>query len=67
MQFLTTPLLNEQMTEDFVRLNIHEIEIILSSLQLLNNSMERLIEKEHGSVSTLYNKLYTVSESLNND
>ena len=52
------------MTEDFVRLNVHEIGIILSALQLLDLSDERLIAREYGSVPTLYNKLYTVWESM---
>ena len=52
------------MTEDFVRLNVHEIGIILSALQELNLRDENQIAKEYGSVPALYNKLYTVFEQM---
>ncbi len=48
------------MTEDFVRLNVQEIGIILSALQLVDIGEERMIAKEYGSVPALYNKLYSV-------
>lgn len=52
------------MTEDFVRLNVQEIGILLSSLQLLSMSEENRIAKEFGSASALYNKLYSVWEQM---
>jgi hypothetical protein len=48
------------MTEDFVKLNVHEIGVILSALQELNLGEENRIAREYGSVSALYNKLYSV-------
>ena len=52
------------MTEDFVKLNVHEIGIILSALQELNLREEIRIAKEYGSVPALYNKLYSVFERM---
>lgn len=52
------------MTEDFVRLNVHEIGILLSALQLLNTADENRIAREYGSASALYNKLYSVWEQM---
>lgn len=52
------------MTEDFVRLNVQEIGILLSSLQLLSMSEENRIAREYGSASALYNKLYSVWEQM---
>lgn len=52
------------MTEDFVRLNVHEIGIILSSLQLIDLREENQIAKDYGSVPSLYNKLYSVWEQM---
>ena len=52
------------MTEDFVRLNVHEIGVILSALQLLEIREERMIAREYGSVPALYNKLYTLYEQM---
>jgi hypothetical protein len=52
------------MTEDFVRLNVHEIGVILSALQELNLREENRIAREYGSVPALYNKLYTVFERM---
>ena len=52
------------MNEDFVRLNAHEIGILLSALQQLDLRNENLIVKEYGSVSALYNKLYSVLEQV---
>jgi hypothetical protein len=52
------------MTEDFVRLNVHEIGVILSALQLLEIREERMIAREYGSVPALYNKLYTLYERM---
>jgi hypothetical protein len=52
------------MTEAQVNLNVHEIGVILSALQLLDLSEERIIAREYGSVSALYNKLYTFYEQM---
>jgi len=52
------------MTEDFVRLNVHEIGILLSALQLIDLREENQIAKDYGSVPSLYNKLYSVWESM---
>jgi hypothetical protein len=52
------------MTEDFIRLNVHEIGILLSALQQLELREEHQIAKDYGSVPTLYNKLYTVFEQM---
>jgi len=52
------------MTEDFVKLNVHEIGVILSALQLLEIREERMIAREYGSVPALYNKLYTIYEQM---
>ena len=52
------------MTEDFVRLNVHEIGVILSAFQLLDLSEERVIARDYGSVPALYNKLYSVYERM---
>ena len=52
------------MTEDFIRLNVQEIGIILSALQLVDLREENMIAKEHGSVPALYNKLYSVWEQM---
>lgn len=52
------------MTEDFVKLNVHEIGVILSALQLLEIREEKIIAREYGSVPALYNKLYTLYEQM---
>ena len=52
------------MTETTVQLNVHEIGVILSALQLLNLRDENQIAREYGSVPALYNKLYTVFEQM---
>ena len=52
------------MTEDFIRLNVHEIGVILSALQLLDFREENQIAREYGSVPALYNKLYSVWEQM---
>ena len=52
------------MTETNVNLNVHEIGVILSALQLLNNSDENRIAREYGSAPALYNKLYTLWEQM---
>lgn len=52
------------MTEIQVNLNVHEIGIILSALQNLENIDEIQIAKEYGSVSAMYNKFYTLWEQM---
>jgi len=52
------------MSETQVNLNVHEIGVILSALQLLDLSEERIIAREYGSVPALYNKLYTFYERM---
>lgn len=52
------------MTEDLIRLNVQEIGILLSALQLLNTSDENRIAREYGSAPALYNKLYSVWEQM---
>jgi hypothetical protein len=52
------------MTEANVNLNVHEVGVILSALQLLNLRDENQIAREYGSVPALYNKLYTVFEQM---
>ena len=52
------------MTETTVQLNVHEIGVILSALQLLNLRDENQIAREYGSVPALYNKLYSVFEQM---
>lgn len=52
------------MTETQVNLNVHEIGIILSALQNLENIDEIHIAKDYGSVPALYNKLYTLWERM---
>lgn len=52
------------MTEAQVNLNVHEMGIILSALQNLENIDEIHIAKDYGSVPALYNKLYTHWERM---
>jgi len=52
------------MTEANVNLNVHEVGVILSALQLLNLRDENQIAREYGSVPALYNKLYSYWEQM---
>ena len=52
------------MTETQVNLNVHEIGVILSALQLLTSRDENQIAKEYGSVSTLHNRLKEVYDNM---
>ena len=52
------------MTEATVQLNVHELGVILSALQQLDLRDQNLIAKDYGSVSALYNKLYTILEQM---
>jgi len=52
------------MEEINVNLNVYEVGIVLSALQNLTISDERMIAREYGSVSALYNKLYSYWEQM---
>ena len=52
------------MIESEVKLNVHEIGVILSALQMLGVREENQIARDYGSVPALYNKLYTVFEQM---
>ena len=52
------------MTEISVNLNVHEVGVILSALQLLENVDENRIAREYGSASALYQKLYEVWQGM---
>jgi hypothetical protein len=52
------------MNEIEVKLNVHEVGVILSALQLLENADQNRIAREYGSVPALYNKLYTFFEQM---
>ena len=51
--------------EATMTLNASELNILLTALALVELNQEHQIAKEHGSVPTLYNKLYTELESIN--
>jgi len=52
------------MTEVTMNLNVHEIGVILSALQNLENADENRIAREYGSVPALYNKFYSQWEQM---
>lgn len=52
------------MTEIQVNLNVHEIGILLSALQNLENVDEIHIARDYGSAPALYNKLYSLMERM---
>lgn len=52
------------MNEANVSLNVHELGVIMSALQLLENADENRIAREYGSAPALYNKLYTFWEQM---
>lgn len=56
--------MNTKMTEDFIQLNVQEIGILLSALQLVDLSEEFHIARQYGSVPALYNKLHSVWEQM---
>jgi hypothetical protein len=51
-------------TEVNVNLNVHEMGILLSALQNLENIDEIHIARDYGSVPALYNKLYSLWERM---
>jgi len=52
------------MTETTVNLNVHEVGVILSALQLLENVDENRIAREYGSAQALYDKMYQVWQGM---
>ena len=52
------------MTSTDVNLNVHEIGIILSALQLLQSRDENQIAREYGSARALYEKLSTIMDTM---
>ena len=53
------------MTEDFVRLTIDEIEVLMEALQLIDTGNEDLIHQQTNiSLPSLYNKLYSSVEEI---
>jgi len=53
------------MTEDFVRLTIDEIEVLMEALQLIDAGNEDIIHNRTGiSLPSLYNKLYSSYEEI---
>ena len=52
------------MTNADINLNVHEIGVLLSALQLLQHRDENLIAKEYGSAAALYERLHSVWETL---
>ena len=52
------------MTEIEVKLNVHELGVILSALQLLENRDEHQIARDYGSAQALYDKLYSLMEQM---
>ena len=47
-----------------VNLNVHELGIIISALQLLELSEEKLIAREYGSTSALYYKMIQLMDKM---
>ena len=53
------------MTEDFVRLTIGEMEVLMEALQLIDTGNEDIIHNITGiSLPSLYNKLYSYVEQI---
>jgi len=50
--------------EKSIPLNVHELGVILSALQLLTHRDENLIAREYGSASTLHNRLKEVYDNM---
>ena len=50
--------------EKQVPLNVHELGVILSALQLLTHHDENIIAKEYGSASSLHNRLKEVYDAM---
>jgi len=54
----------ESVIECKVSLNVQEIGVILSALQLLDNGDENRIAKEYGSAPSLYNRLKEIYDQM---
>ena len=52
------------MTETEIKLNVQELGVILSALQLLDTCEERYIAREYGSASALYDRLNSIWEQM---
>ena len=53
------------MTEDFVKLNLDELDALKSALQLLSKKEQKLMESGGKvSLSGLYNKLHSTVEQI---
>ena len=50
--------------EKSISLNVHELGVILSALQLLSHHDENLIAREYGSASSLHNRLKEVYDNM---
>jgi len=50
--------------EKKIALNVHELGVILSALQLLSHHDENLIAREYGSASSLHNRLKEVYDNM---
>ena len=50
--------------EKQIPLNVHELGVILSALQLLSHHDENVIAKEYGSASSLHNRLKEVYDEM---
>ena len=48
-----------------ISLNENELQILLSALNSLDKRNENTLTNQYGSVSSLYNKLFTKQEHLN--
>ena len=57
---------NKKMTEDFVRLNLDELDALKNALQLLSRKEQKLMESSGKvSLNALYNKLQSTVEHIN--
>jgi len=52
------------MTEDFIRLNVHELGIILYSLKNLEIREQNIVSRDYGSALVLYDKLHSIFENM---
>lgn len=50
--------------EKSIALNVHELGVILSALQLLSHHDENVIAREYGSASSLHNRLKEVYDNM---
>lgn len=50
--------------EKQIPLNVHELGVILSALQLLSHHDENVIAREYGSASSLYDRLKEVYDNM---